>query len=158
VTGDANNPYLPPKAKVSDVTSDAPLIRPLAVTIALYLIGARVLMGVAVFVNAVIDARGHFMLMGLLSTAFSVAVMGTLSVFIARGRNWARIVYLVLTLFSLVSLAFTIANIYNVPAGVSMRGALWGWWLFTLLAPSALAVAVVALLFGPGRAWFAPRE
>ena len=44
MSGD-NNPYLPPKAAVADLASDAPLIRPMAVTLALYLIGARVLMG-----------------------------------------------------------------------------------------------------------------
>jgi hypothetical protein len=96
--------------------------------------------------------------MGMLAAAFSVAVTTTLGVFIARGRNWARIVYLVLTLFSLVALAFAIANIYNLPAGVSMRTELSSWSLVTFLAPSAMSVAVVVLLFGPGRAWFAPRS
>jgi hypothetical protein len=157
MSGD-NNPYLPPKAAVADVVSDAPLIRPMAVTIALYLIGARVLMGAAVLVSSIIGASGSLLLMGLLAVGFSIAVAIKLGMSIARGRNWARIVYLVLTLFSLASIAFTLVNLSHLPAGVSMRRELSTWWLVTILLPTALSVTVVVLLFGPGREWFRARS
>jgi len=90
--------------------------------------------------------------------AFSAAITFTLGVAIARGRNWARIVYLVLTLFSLVSLGLSIASMLDLPAGVTLRSEPSIWSIATLLVPSAMSIAVVVLLFGPGRDWFRARE
>jgi hypothetical protein len=155
---DADNPYLPPKAVVSDVTSEPRPTRPMAVTIALYLIGVRMLMGAAMLLSPMLGARGSYLLMGLMAVAFSAAITFTLGVSIARGRNWGRIVYLVLTLFSLVSLALSIASMFDLPAGVTLRSEPSIWSMVTLLVPSAMSIAVVVLLFGPGRAWFRARS
>jgi len=75
---------------------------------------------------------------------------------IARGRNWARIVLLLFTLFVLARLAFQLWGWQSLPDGVHM-----------VLDPYALAIAVLPvllnivaciLLFAPGRHWFERRD
>ena len=77
--------------------------------------------------------------------------------FIARGRNWARVLYLVLTILSLLSLAWSISQ-FALPEGVSMRRSVSLWSVMINVGPRVLSIAVVVLLFGPGRAWFRERS
>jgi hypothetical protein len=159
VTGDANNPYLPPKAIVADAVSGTPRIRPRAVNVALVLIAVRVLLGIAVLFGSPIGRSMSYGVFAFLAAGVPIAVALTLGWFIARGRNWARIVYLILTILSLLGLAFALAGWYAVPEGVSAVSNWSAWDLVKTFAPPALSVAVVVLLFFPGRAWFrAPSE
>jgi hypothetical protein len=158
VTSGANNPYLPPKAPVADPRVPMSGARPRAINAALVLIAVRALLGIAVMFAYKLPASGSYLAMDLVVAATPIAVALTLGWFISRGRNWARIVYLVLTVISLMVVAFTLLAGFVQRAGVSMELHWSPWMLAMTLAPAALSIAVVVLLFGPGRAWFASRE
>lgn len=151
---DANNPYLPPKAAVADPVAGALGSRPVAINIALLLIAARVLLGIVVLSNVPTGMTGVQLAIGFMPGAISIVFAIMLGWFIARGRNWARILYLVFTILSLLSLALSISSQFSLPEGVSLRSSLSLWGVMTTFVPRALSIAVVVLLFGPGRAWF----
>jgi hypothetical protein len=151
---DSDNPYLPPKAVVADVSEEVQLVRPMAVNLALLLIGVRLLLGLGVMVRPMLATNTPLpMSMYVMATMF-VAVTLALGYFIARGRNWARILYLVTTIFGLAGFLFVA---FNLPPGVSLVNDPTLLWLLTVLVPQLLSIAVVVLLFGPGRAWFRAR-
>ena len=158
MTEDANNPYLPPKAVVADSVAGPRGVRPRAVNVALVLIVARALLGIAVLFSELIGSGAPFGALVFTAAGVSIAVALILGWFIARGRNWARIVFLVLTVLSLMSLAFTVVNWYAVPAGVSLVRDWSVWFLAITFVPPTLSIAVVVLLFGPGREWFRARS
>jgi hypothetical protein len=75
---------------------------------------------------------------------------------IARARNWARIVLLVLTLLGVLALLFQLwIGLTQMPAGVKM--AMDPQAIPRLALPSALNIAALFLLFVPGRKWFRRR-
>jgi hypothetical protein len=157
MSGD-NNPYLPPKAAVSDLAVDARGPRPIAITIALYLIAARVLLGAIPLLNFPPGVTGTHLMIALMPGAISIAFAIVIGWFIARGRNWARVLYLVLTILTLLSLAWSISSQFVLPEGVSMRRSVSLWSVMIHFVPRVLSIAVVVLLFGPGRAWFRERS
>jgi hypothetical protein len=155
---DAGNPYLPPKAVVADPVAEAPTTRPMAINIALILIGVRLLWTSILLIMRMRRTSDIPIDSAILIAAMAAAITVPLAVGVARGRNWARIVYLILALFSLVSLTSSIVSMFDLPAGVSMRSGLSSWSMATIFLPSALSIAVVVLLFGPGREWFRARS
>lgn len=156
---EADNPYLPPKAVVADVSPEPLLVRPMAVTIALCLIGARVLLSVIGMVSALFQQDERTVRYSAVFAAISLTIAITLGYFIAQGRNWARVVYLILTIIGTASVILTVVAIYTMPfATPAASRSLSPEWFRLVLVPLALSIAVVVLLFGPGRAWFRPRE
>jgi hypothetical protein len=156
MSGD-DNPYLPPKAAVADLAVDARGPRPIAITIALYLIAVRVLLGAIPLLSVPPGVTGTQQIIAFMSGAISLAFAIVLGWFIARGRNWARVLYLVLTILSLLSLAWSVSQ-FVLPEGVSMRRSVSLWSVMLNVVPRVLSIAVVVLLFGPGRAWFRERS
>jgi hypothetical protein len=155
---DADNPYLPPRTAVADPVVGDLGSRPIAINVALLLIAAKALLGLGVLVNFPFGMPVTQLLVGLMPAVISIAFAIMLGWFIARGRNWARILYLVLTILSLLWLAMAIGSQFAQPAGVTMRSSISLWSVMTTFVPRALSIAVVVLLFGPGRAWFRDRR
>jgi hypothetical protein len=119
-------------------------------------------MSVVGLVNALLGVRdtglgsGHSVAAAIFPV--SIVAVATLAGFIARGKNWARVVYRILTIFARVGLALTLTNLFIQPAAASLRAAMPLGALARLIVPALLSVAVVVLLFGPGRAWFRARS
>ena len=87
-----------------------------------------------------------FWLLALLSLALNVVLAWK----IARGRNWARVVLLVLQIIVLGNLLRTLLEQHGFTIFPSET-------LVMLFLRPALAIVALVLVFGPGRAWFAPR-
>ena len=76
---------------------------------------------------------------------------------IFRGRNWARILLLILTLLALFSLGVGLMAMQRMGMHLAyMDNA--PRWLFMLVLPSLLYIAASYLVFIPGRSWFAKRS
>ena len=159
---DMHNPYTPPKAGVSGADSDPnaelPASRPAAVNIALFLLGVDILLAAIGVADVLTTVEQSAMTAAALIGGIDIAVTALLCVFVAGGRNWARIVILALWILSLVSLltGFYLASLDRLPAGArfdtSWSNILW------MVTPNLLTLAIVILLFGPGRNWFRKRE
>ena len=153
---ESNNPYLPPSAAVSDPVAERPGTRPLAVTIAVVLIGVRVVWAWGTLSLALPRMNERYAGLSIAMAAISSLVAITLAFFIARGRNWARRVFLVLAvcgaLVPLVSLIAMVSLSLSGTAAPTFVG------VAMALVPLALMIAIVVLLCGPGREWFHPAE
>jgi hypothetical protein len=129
----------------------------MAVTIALLLIGLRVMCAWMALLFALPRTNEKYTGLAIGVIAFSSLLAIALGIFIARGRNWARIVFLILAVVGVVLLSLNLlamlklrheGNYTEWPAEV----------ITTTVLPLVLLVAIVVLLFGPGRDWFRPRE
>jgi hypothetical protein len=152
------NPYVPPKAELADFTdSDALATRPAVVNIALFLIGVDILLTVTRTISGFrrMDAGMDFLWL-LLIEAGDVAITIWLGVFIARGRNWARISMLVLWLLGLAIFVFGTYTMYRALPGTAAYLRSWPTLAYAL-APHVVMLTVSVLLFGPGRGWFRRR-
>jgi membrane-bound metal-dependent hydrolase YbcI (DUF457 family) len=145
------NPYSPPAATVADaVTAARPM--PGAVRRALYVYVASFVLGlVMLMIRPAADPR-HAELSAV-ATAISVGVVIVLGTWlfwkISAGRNWARIVLLVLTIISVP--ASFIELVQLAPTSPVVAG--------LKLIEQGMDIAVLYLLFFPGREFFkrAPR-
>lgn len=153
-----HNPYTPPKANVSVSAREAgaaiPRARPAAVNIALFLIGVAILLSLIGVVSAVGPvSAGEAPALGLVMGVLKAVIHTVLCVFIARGRNWARIGFLVIWVVALFSVgAWIYTALYLLPEQI---GYVPSWESVPWIAiPHALSLTVVILLFGPGREWF----
>jgi hypothetical protein len=154
---DADNPYLPPKAVVADPVAETPTTRPMSVNIALILIGVRLLWTSTWLVQRLRRTSDIPIDSAILIAALAAAITVPLAVAVARGRNWARIVFLVLAAVAVLSAAFAFSSMSGLaPEGFTTQVSWTA--LSTTLIPTILLIAIVVLLFGPGRAWFRPRE
>jgi hypothetical protein len=144
----AHNPYSAPTTTVADVSADPPMQRPRVVAIAVYLLWAEFTLGL---LDSVLDwkytrAQEYYQV----SVGFDV-VFVILSIWlnwkIWQGRNWARIVALVLVAYSVVSFLPQISASFQRTVLIST--------LFTV--ELLLDVAAMYLVFFPGRRWFARR-
>jgi hypothetical protein len=98
------NPYEPPKSEVQDaLPRRLAAARPRAIVQAIALLWISSGLGFAGSLSEVAESQG-----ALIFSAFvMVALAAALSVGIWRGRNWARMVYLILVVLSLASLVST---------------------------------------------------
>jgi uncharacterized membrane protein YadS len=143
-----HNPYAPPKAPVAEPPERAPADAPPPVKTAMKLFW------ISFFLTFVEMALDWETTVGDLSTTFVLifmAIMCSLQIWlylnIARGRNWARITWLVLFAISLLGTAVSIPEL----AGRSLYA--------TVLAIDLLIVLYAFyLVFFPGRDWFGPRS
>jgi hypothetical protein len=72
-----------------------------------------------------------------------------------RGRNWARILLLVMTGFALLSVFAQFWSFSDIPAGVKFQLAAGE--IAMMLLPSLIYLTASFLVFVPGRAWFRRR-
>jgi len=99
-----DNPYEPPKSEVQDASPRRlAAARPRAIIQAIALLWISTGLGFAASLSEVSDSQNALIVSALVMVALAVA----LSVGIWRGRNWARIVYLILVLLSLTNLVST---------------------------------------------------
>lgn len=142
-----HNPYSAPRSVVTD-TPPPPMERPRVVVIAVALFWTEVALGLLESLldwkHLTADDSATFVLIvDVLFVGLSVLI----NIMIWRGRNWARIVALVLTALAVVGFAPIIgAEFARAP-------------LVTVLGMIELLLDVIALylVFVPGRQWFARR-
>ena len=142
-----HNPYSAPRSAVTD-TPPPPMERPRVVVIAVALLWTEVALGLLESLldwkNLMANESARF---GLIVDVLFVGLSVLINIMIWRGRNWARIVALVLTMLAVVGFAPVI--------GVEFARAPF----VTLLGMSEMLLDVIALylVFVPGRQWFARR-
>jgi hypothetical protein len=148
-----HNPYAPPSSAVTDVDSGVPLPRPQVVQIAYVLCWVSLVAGVPSIVDTFAEGDSEItqavfnVVFGLLYTALITFAIWVI-VSIGRARNWARIVYAVLTGLSLLSMFGSLSEILARP---------WYAWSSYLLT-TAMDVVIVVLLFLPAaNAWYRAR-
>lgn len=148
---EANNPYAPPKAAVEDVASGEQPPRPAQVTRAVQLFWAAVAVSL---VSGVLNAylletpgfsRGAYAIMMVIGWIVVGAIVWWILSSIGKGKNWARIVQLVLVMFGILGMltAFTmpqvIPGVVRVLYAVQVGLNLWG---------------ILLVFSGPANAWF----
>jgi len=142
------NPYSPPTATVADEVVP-PRQMPAAIRIALILMAVSLLLDFAIEAirpaSLTESAPGRLSTLALVISAVLVTgLTAWLAWKIAVGRNWARIVLLVLTILSVPSAILDILPIVRTwPLGTVLK-----------IVEQCMDIAVVYLLFIPGRAWF----
>jgi hypothetical protein len=142
----APNPYTPPKADVKDVGPERALAeRPRQVFYAVVLLWISLVVAVPMVYwehqRAPEEAASFYWVLVLMVLGLAVVV----NIFIWQGRNWARILFLVLAVISVLSFVGTIDEILSHSATE------------IVLNVATLAIDVVAmyLLFTkPGALWF----
>lgn len=151
------NPYSPPKAAVSDAGESAMGPRPQVVNIALLLVAVNIAIGLWGALRRWPDiSLGVVAIASMTMRLAKLILVAWLCYQIARARNWARIVLLVLTLLGVLALLFQLwIGLTQMPAGVKM--AMDPQAIPRLALPSALNIAALFLLFVPGRKWFRRR-
>jgi cell division protein FtsW (lipid II flippase) len=150
------NPYAPPSSAVADVESGVPLERPKPVKLALILCWISLVLALPLIAEASVqevDAGDgassplYYAVMGLFYVALLVLAAWVI-VMIGRARNWARIVYAVLTGLSLISTITSFPEILQRP-----------WYSGPVeLLSTVMDLAIVVLLYLPAaNAWFRVR-
>jgi hypothetical protein len=148
-----HNPYAPPSSAVTDVESAVPLPRPRVVQIAYGLCWVSLVAGVPSIVDTFAEGDSEItqpvfnVVFGVFYTALITFAIWVI-VSIGRARNWARIVYGVLTGLSLLSMVGSLSEILARP---------WYAWSSFLLT-TVMDVVIVVLLFLPlANAWYRVR-
>ena len=140
----ARNPFEPPRTAVDDVAADPvpPMPRPSTIVRAFWLIVASAALAPVLFVvRGVPDS--------IVPTAGLMLVLVGIAWFVRAGRNWARVVYLLLFALSLLGFA-------NVQSAWVLDGAPY---VEAFCAQRALvAYAAWLLVSRPGSLWFSRRR
>ncbi len=152
-----HNPYTPPEATVGDVEVAELRERPVAVVVAVILIGIQILMWLSSYVRVL---HVYLTASGMNLTLFGIQVVKCLLLLMIcfqlwRGRNWARILLLVMTGFALLAVFVQYWSLSNIPAGVKYQtdAVAYVWFLL----PPLIYLTASFLVFVPGRAWFRRR-
>jgi len=148
-----HNPYTPPAATVGDVEAPELRERPVAVVVAIILIGIHIVMGAFGYVRffeMILTGEMSLFLLGISIAKWLMLILICCQLW--RGRNWARILLLVMTGFALLAVFVQYWSSSNIPAGVKYQvdpmGYVW------MLLPSLIYLTASFLVFLPGRAWF----
>ena len=147
----SENPYAPPKAVVADEPEQV-IPRPRVVTVAVWMLWIEVaLSSLSALLRMGYSSQAVVVISVLIGAVLLQGLSALLIYKIWKGRNWARITYLVLTLLAILAW-FQMAA--ALPNGVKFVPA-----VETLLPLVGTTLDVVALflLFVPGRAWFRRR-
>ena len=141
------NPYSPPGAAVDDAAA-ASRPMPGAVRRALILYVISFVWGLVLMFVARAAGDARYAELSAVANAVSVAIIFVIGAWlfwkISAGRNWARIVLLVLTVLSVPSAILDILPIVRTwPLGTVLK-----------IIEQCMDIAVVYLLFIPGRAYF----
>lgn len=148
----SSNPYAPPQAVVQDA-AEIQMPRPRAVTVAVWMLWIEVALSTTGAALQMRNARETIALISILIGAVLLQGLSALFIYkIWKGRNWARITYLVLTLIGILSLVQVVT--------VLSKGVTFLPGVEALLTSVGMTLDLVALylVFVPGRAWFRRRE
>ena len=145
----SESPYAPPRAVVADAP-EPPRVRPRAVVIAVALLWTELVPSVFLTFLAwdeisVDDPAYRIALQIYVVIWLGISVLVNTKIW--QGRNWARIVALILTLFAMIDLLGIVQQFAESP-----------WETALSTAALALDVAAVVIVFGPGRDWFRRRS
>lgn len=139
------NPYAPPRAVVSDLHLNEEIPRPQRVYIAAMLLWADLIVWL---LSTLFDVAGGHILKGaspvvaVIVVAFSAGLNAWLIVKVAAGRNWARILWLVLSVVGMIAQVAT-----GFPSGLIARSS----WILQ----SLMNLAVFWILLTPSASrWF----
>jgi hypothetical protein len=148
---EANNPYAPPKAVVGDVSGATEPPRPATVTRAVQRLWAAVAVS---FVSGILNAfltdtpgvpRGLYLGTLVVGWAVGFLIVWWILSSIGKGKNWARIVQLVLFVFGILGMLM----VFRMPQQVS--AVIWAFYAVQM----ALNLWGMVLLFSaPSNAWF----
>jgi len=160
VSAAGHNPYAPPAATVSDVEAPAaPRARPRSVTLGIAVLWANAALALlynGLFLRTRVPdlPSPMFAAILLVYALLGVGIAAWVSIKLARGRNWMRMLLLVVMLIALLSLTVLLRNwaiVQRLYANAPALGALSGLRLI-------LDIVLLALLFTPtANAWFRPR-
>jgi hypothetical protein len=149
------NPYAPPHAQVRDIDPDRrPLNKPKQVKLAVALLWISLALGP---LNLLLDDKSPARtivasqpaFLGLMAGVVGVlALMAVLVVFIYRGRNWARVVYLVMYLLGALPWLLSLPVLFGRSP---VAGAVY------VVQGTIQAVALYFIFSQPGSAWFRRR-
>ncbi len=144
------NPYQPPSAEVADRLSSAPPVRPRQVGVATALLWISLALGVpTMYLTMARDTDTGFQPLFIALIVILFAIAAFVNVQVHRGRNWARIVVLIMTILSAMVLLFPGEE--AVPPGVLEN--------VLNVASLLLEIAAAYLLYShPGKLWFRPRD
>jgi hypothetical protein len=144
-----HNPYAPPKALVAEPPEGAPMDAPPAVKTAMKLFWISVFL---TFIELALDweraAVGVSTMLVLIVTGILCAIQIWLILNIGRGRNWARITWLVLFALSLIG---TLPSFPELARSAPL-------YTSVLVIDLLLSLYGFYLVFFPGRDWFRPRS
>ena len=148
-TDKSRNPYSPPVAAVADaVTGSRPM--PSAVRRALFLYVVSFVLGLVMMVIERPSLDERYAAISTIVHAITTAIVVLLGVWlfwkIGAGRNWARIVLLVLTV---ISVPFVFVELLQLAPGRPFVAGL-------KLIEQGMDIGVIYLLFFPGREYFKP--
>ena len=136
-----DNPYEPPKSEVQDASPRRLVAaRPMAILQAIALLWISSGLGFAASLSEVSDSQDALIVSVLVMVVLAVA----LTVGIWRGRNWARIVYLILVLLSLTNLVSTWGLTERPPFEVALEA----------VSFVADAGSFFLMFTSPGSLWF----
>ena len=148
---ESKNPYAPPQAVVEDVSSGAEPPRPAAVTRAVQLLWSAVVVSV---VSGILNAfltetpgipRGMYLGFIVFGWVVSFLIIWWILTSIAKGKNWARIVQLVLFVFGILGMLMVFAMPQEVPAAI---------WVLYAIQMALNLWGMILLFSGPANAWF----
>jgi len=157
------NPYAPPTAPVNDPAAavEAPMDRPRTVTLAVRLMWVSMVIGALNLIfgwndlmamdeiakDAPANALGVIKAVVVVMLVISFAFYSWVIVKMGQGRNWARVVLVILMALSLLSNPFS---------GIPKLGVLLG---LMGVVTFALELASLVLIYMPAsRPWFQPRK
>jgi len=148
---ESSNPYAPPKAVVDDVSSGTEPPRPAQVTRSLQLFWTAIGIG---FISAILNylladtpGMSKAALIGttLITWAIGFLIMWWILSSIGKGKNWARIVQLVLFILGILGMLM----VFAMPQQVS--GIIW---VLYAVQMSLNVWGMILLFSGPANAWF----
>jgi hypothetical protein len=136
----STNPYAAPKAKVDDAASaDTISERPVQVRYASAMLLSSMALGV---LNIILEPR---LSGGLVGTAVTLVLIGALAGLIYAGYNWARIVYLLLSILGIVPFALALFAVFRFSTAAGLVAVLG----------ELLQIGTLFLIFTrPGSLWF----
>lgn len=155
------NPYTPPAAAVADPENAPPSERPKSVTNAIRLVWLTFVIGIpfGFYSTATSDAGAGAVVVALVVVAIVDAVAFGICFWlldgVGKGKNWARIVLLVLFLLGVAGSLLTPVMIKALGQSVPESTVLeWS----VMLVQDGLMIAALFLMFSPSaRPWFARR-
>ena len=141
------NRYAPPVAAVADVADEIHRPRPRQVVWAVRLLWATLILWVLQMGFDFVRAPPVAIAGVVLPTSFMVAFAGYVNICIYRGRNWARILTLLLTILSTALVLFGPSD----PTDSTLER------VFTAVNTTSDVVCMYLLFTSPGSTWFKRR-
>jgi hypothetical protein len=145
------NPYAPPVSVVAD-PAEARGQRPKEVTRAIQVLWISLIVGaVSSILFLGLNSSGGEQLILLIGTGIALGFRAWIIAKIAKGRNWARILFLV---FLILGLAFVVFSVLAMPVTQTMYRAQPMRGVLTLVNYALEIYTAYLLLTAPAREWF----